>query len=58
MRLVWREGCDKVSMPPGDTGAGDEVTEGEYVKESDYTYTLWCSGRHNCNGMLVQLQVS
>ena len=42
----------------GDTGEGDEPTEGELIRESDNTFTIWASGRQNCIGMVVQLDVS
>lgn len=41
----------------GDTGEGEESTEGQLIKESDHVYSLWSSGRQNCTGMLVQLKV-
>lgn len=41
----------------GDTGEGEEPTEGELLKESDNVYLLWASGRVNCTGLLVQLQM-
>ena len=43
--------------PPGDDGEGDEPNEGELVKVSDDSFTLWCAGRQNCSAMLVHLQV-
>ena len=42
----------------GDTGEGEEPTEGELIKESDNTFMIWASGRQNCIGMAVQLDVS
>ena len=44
-------------MPTGDTGEGDDPTEGEIVKLADDEFVLWSSGRHNCTGMLVHMKV-
>jgi len=33
------------------------VSTHQMVKESEHTYTLWCSGRQCCEGMLVQLKL-
>lgn len=41
----------------GDTGEGDEPTEGELVKVSDDSYTLWCSGRQSCSALLIHIQL-
>ena len=41
----------------GDSGEGEEPTEGDLVKESDETFVIWCSGRVNCAGMMVHMQV-
>lgn len=41
----------------GDDGAAEEPQQGILVKESESLYTLWCSGRAGCNGMLVELKV-
>jgi hypothetical protein len=42
----------------GDDGSGDEPQQGILVKESESHYSLWCSGRVNCEGLLVELKVS
>ena len=42
---------------PGDTGEGEEPTEGQLIRESDNTFMIWASGRQNCLGMAVQLDV-
>ena len=42
----------------GDTGEGEEPTEGQLIRESDNTFMIWASGRQNCLGMAVQLDVS
>ena len=44
-------------IPAGDTGEGEEPTEGELIRESDNTFTIWASGRQNCLGMAIQLDV-
>ena len=42
----------------GDTGEGEEATEGEMIRESDNTFMIWASGRHNCLGVAIQIDVS
>ena len=27
------------------------------IKESDYIFNVWCSGRQNCDGLLVKIKV-
>ena len=34
-----------------------EPQSGVLVKESESVYTLWCTGRQFCEGMLVELKV-
>lgn len=46
------------SCATGDDGSGDEPQQGILVKESESHYSLWCSGRVNCEGLLVELKVS
>lgn len=46
------------SCSTGDDGSGDEPQQGILVKESESHYSLWCSGRVNCEGLLVELKVS
>lgn len=41
----------------GDDGATEDPQQGILVKESESLYTLWCSGRAGCNGLLVELKV-
>lgn len=46
----------------GDDGRADpglvvDGGSGEFLRESDSTYSLWCSGRVCCEGMLVQLKL-
>ncbi|VDK49013.1 unnamed protein product [Anisakis simplex] len=41
----------------GDDGTSDEPTEGHLVKETDSNYSIWCSGRAGCQGMLIQLKL-
>lgn len=40
----------------GDDGGENEGPVG-FVKESESLYTLWCSGRTCCEGMLVELKM-
>ena len=42
----------------GDTGEGDDPTEGELVKLAEDEFALWASGRQSCTGMLVHINVS
>lgn len=39
-----------------DTNKEREFTDG-LIKESDSIYTLWCSGRTCCEGMLIELKL-
>ena len=41
----------------GDDGMSKEPQSGVLVKESESVYTLWCTGRQCCEGMLVELKV-
>ncbi|XP_017784971.1 PREDICTED: coiled-coil domain-containing protein 47 [Nicrophorus vespilloides] len=42
----------------GDDGALEHIKEsGGLLKESENTFTLWCSGRTCCEGMLVELKL-
>ena len=39
-------------------GERDEEGDGKLIKESDDTYTIWASGRINCESFLAQIKVS
>ncbi|CAD5117264.1 DgyrCDS6056 [Dimorphilus gyrociliatus] len=44
----------------GDDGQGTDITEpgsNELLKESENVYSLWCTGRVGCEGMLVTLRL-
>ncbi len=41
----------------GDDGEGEEPTESHLVRRSDNSFVFWCSGRVNCDGLLVHLEV-
>lgn len=41
----------------GDDGMSTEPSSGVLVKESESVYTLWCTGRQCCEGMLVELKL-
>ena len=41
----------------GDDGSSEEPQQGVLVKESESLYTLWCTGRAGCDGMLVEIKV-
>ena len=43
---------------PGDDGSSEEPQQGVLVKESENLYTLWCTGRLGCDGLLVELKVN
>ncbi len=46
-----------IQCSAGDTGEGDDPTEGEIVKLADDEFVLWVSGRQNCTGMLTHIKV-
>jgi len=39
----------------GDDGKAEASESSDFLKESENVYTLWCSGRTCCEGMLVEL---
>ncbi|XP_068716118.1 PAT complex subunit CCDC47-like [Montipora foliosa] len=41
----------------GDDGSTDEPQQGVLVKESESLYSLWCTGRVGCDGMLVEIKL-
>lgn len=41
---------------PGDDGKKENESIG-FTKESESHYTLWCSGRTCCEGMLIELKM-
>lgn len=47
---------DNFAMIGDDSNKERETADG-FVKESDSVYTLWCSGRTCCEGMLVELKL-
>lgn len=47
---------DNFAMIGDDTNKEREGPDG-FVKESESVYTLWCSGRTCCEGMLVELKL-
>lgn len=47
---------DNFTMIGDDTQKEREGPEG-FIKESESVYTLWCSGRTCCEGMLVELKL-
>ena len=42
----------------GDDGEGEEPTQNHVVRRSENSFTVWASGRINCDGLLVHLEVS
>ncbi|RNA26506.1 Coiled-coil domain-containing 47 [Brachionus plicatilis] len=45
----------------GDDGQSSELNssseQGTFIKDSDNSYGLWCSGRQGCEGLLIQLKL-
>uniref|UniRef100_A0A183EX13 PAT complex subunit CCDC47 n=1 Tax=Gongylonema pulchrum TaxID=637853 RepID=A0A183EX13_9BILA len=41
----------------GDDGTSENCREGHMHKETDSVYTIWCSGRLGCQGMLITLKL-
>ena len=41
----------------GDDGEGEEPNQGRIVKRTDNSFTVWCSGRANCDSLLVHIEV-
>lgn len=45
----------------GDDGQSAEVTpnpeQGTFIKDSENSYGMWCSGRQGCDGLLIQLKL-
>ncbi|EJW71322.1 hypothetical protein WUBG_17773, partial [Wuchereria bancrofti] len=41
----------------GDDGTSEDLREGHMHKETDSVYTIWCSGRVGCQGMLITLKL-
>lgn len=40
-----------------DVPSSDENETGKLIKDSESSYALWCTGRHGCEGMLMQLKL-
>lgn len=41
----------------GDDGSAEKSDAPGFIKESENIFTLWCSGRTCCEGMLVELKL-
>ncbi|XP_019851221.1 PREDICTED: coiled-coil domain-containing protein 47-like isoform X2 [Amphimedon queenslandica] len=41
----------------GDDGEGEEPTQNHVVRRSENSFTVWASGRINCDGLLVHLEL-
>ena len=41
----------------GDDGVGKEPSQGTLIKESENVFSLWCSGRLGCHGLLIDLKL-
>ncbi len=46
-----------IASHSGDDGQSTDVQSGILMKESENVYSLWCSGRAVCEGMLVTLKL-
>lgn len=47
----------KSSFYAGDDGGSEKCEIPGFMKESENIFTLWCSGRTCCEGMLVELKL-
>ena len=52
-----RVGGKKVEESEENEESEEKVEESPLVKESESVHTLWATGRHNCDGLLVLVQV-
>jgi len=41
----------------GDDGTSTEEMEGHLIRETEFSYTVWSTGRTGCKGMLTQIKV-
>lgn len=41
----------------GETASTESSSSGSLIKDSENSYGLWCTGRHGCEGMLIQLKL-
>ncbi|VDD90955.1 unnamed protein product [Enterobius vermicularis] len=41
----------------GDDGTSEVPSEGHLLKETDSSYSIWCSGRLGCQSMLIQMKL-
>ncbi|KAI1729377.1 coiled-coil domain-containing protein 47 [Ditylenchus destructor] len=55
--MANREHLENQFALVGDDGASPEPTGGHLMKETDYLYSVWCSGRVGCDGMLTQIKL-
>lgn len=53
----WHVYCVIFTEWTGDDGSSEEPQQGVLVKESESLYTLWCTGRVGCDGLLVEIKV-
>ena len=52
-----RVGGKKDEVSEEDTDSDEKVEKSPLVKESDSVHSLWATGRHNCDGLLVLVKV-
>lgn len=55
--LANREHLENQFSLVGDDGTSQEPTGGHLMKETDYSYSVWCSGKSGCHGMLTQIKL-
>lgn len=61
--LTHRAVLEKNFALVGDDGLSVDVPKSEQneigclIKDSENCYALWCTGRHGCEGMLIQLKL-
>ncbi|CAK5060831.1 unnamed protein product [Meloidogyne enterolobii] len=59
--LKWfsdnREKLEQQFALVGDDGTSTEEMEGHLIRETEFSYTVWSTGRTGCKGMLTQIKV-
>lgn len=52
-----RERLEKQFALVGDDGTSQENLGGCLIRETDFSYSVWCTGRIGCQGMHSQIKV-
>uniref|UniRef100_A0A915P3A5 PAT complex subunit CCDC47 n=1 Tax=Meloidogyne floridensis TaxID=298350 RepID=A0A915P3A5_9BILA len=59
--LKWfsdnREKLEQQFALVGDDGTSTEEMEGHLIRETEFSYTVWSTGRTGCKGMLTQIKL-